>query len=129
MPVAAPKPCTYPGCGVLVRDGSSRCEQHKRAERKQFERYRGSARKRGYTWAWEKASKAFLAKPENVLCRSCLKRGEYTASAVVDHIIPHKGNMALFWDRSNWQGLCKCCHDRKTATEDGGFGRTVKNNM
>nr|WP_292832122.1 HNH endonuclease signature motif containing protein [Mesorhizobium sp.] len=31
--------------------------------------------------------------------------------------------MRLFWDRSNWQPLCKPCHDRKTATSDGGFGR------
>ena len=43
--------------------------------------------------------------------------------AVVDHIIPHKGDKVLFWDRSNWQPLCKTCHDTKTAREDGGFGR------
>lgn len=30
--------------------------------------------------------------------------------------------MSLFWDRTNWQGLCKQCHSRKTAAEDGGFG-------
>jgi 5-methylcytosine-specific restriction protein A len=30
--------------------------------------------------------------------------------------------MVLFWDRSNWQGLCHPCHSAKTATEDGGFG-------
>jgi 5-methylcytosine-specific restriction protein A len=46
------------------------------------------------------------------------------AATVVDHIIPHQGDMTLFWDAdSNWQSLCKTCHDRKTATEDGGFGR------
>lgn len=41
----------------------------------------------------------------------------------VDHIIPHKGDPELFWDQDNWQSLCKPHHDRKTATEDGGFGR------
>ena len=40
----------------------------------------------------------------------------------VDHIEPHKGDDTLFWDQDNWQPLCKPCHSRKTATEDGGFG-------
>jgi 5-methylcytosine-specific restriction endonuclease McrA len=22
----------------------------------------------------------------------------------------------LFWDKTNWQALCKRCHDQKTAT-------------
>lgn len=42
---------------------------------------------------------------------------------LVDHIIPHKGDMELFWDRNNWQAMAKECHDKKTATEDGGFGK------
>lgn len=46
-----------------------------------------------------------------------------TAAEVVDHKIPHGGDMVLFWDRNNWQALAKACHDRKTATRDGGFGR------
>jgi 5-methylcytosine-specific restriction protein A len=50
-------------------------------------------------------------------------RDEVVAAVVVDHIIPHKGDKALFWDSGNWQALCKRCHDVKTATEDGGFGR------
>lgn len=44
-------------------------------------------------------------------------------ATVVDHIVPHCGNQQLFWDTDNWQPLCKKHHDRKTATEDGGFGR------
>ena len=32
--------------------------------------------------------------------------------------------MKLFWDSNNWQSMSKQCHDRKTATEDGGFGHT-----
>jgi 5-methylcytosine-specific restriction enzyme A len=30
--------------------------------------------------------------------------------------------MTLFWDRNNWQAMAKACHDKKTASEDGGFG-------
>lgn len=40
----------------------------------------------------------------------------------MDHIVPHKGDMTLFWDRNNWQSLCSACHKRKTVLEDGGFG-------
>jgi 5-methylcytosine-specific restriction protein A len=43
-------------------------------------------------------------------------------ATVVDHIIPHNGDMVRFWDQDNWQPLCKQCHDIKTATEDGGLG-------
>lgn len=41
----------------------------------------------------------------------------------LDHKKPHKEDFALFWDSANWQGLCKSDHSRKTAMEDGGFGR------
>lgn len=80
-----------------------------------------SARKRGYTWQWEKARAAFLA--EHPLCRRCGDASVVTLARIVDHITPHGGDPGLFWDRSNWQPLCKRCHDVKTATEDGGFGR------
>jgi len=75
---------------------------------------------RGYTHEWDVASRMFLQ--ENPLCVRCLSDDEITPSQVTDHIIPHKGDMSLFWDRANWQALCKRHHDVKTATEDGGFG-------
>ena len=39
-------------------------------------------------------------------------------ATVVDHIKPHRGDAKLFWDETNWQPLCKSCHDHKTMTED-----------
>jgi len=45
----------------------------------------------------------------------CQRDGRTNPASVVDHIIPHRGVAALFWDQSNWQSLCKRCHDRKTA--------------
>ena len=56
--------------------------------------------------------------PEHRLCEECLKEGRYVKATVVDHIVPHRGDPALFWDRSNWRGLCKSCHDKKTGRED-----------
>ena len=47
-----------------------------------------------------------------------LRDGKYTQATAVDHIVPHRGDSKLFWDRNNWQPLCKPCHDRKTGRED-----------
>lgn len=97
---------------------------------------RGTAHERGYTSTWAKARAGYLAK--HPLCAHCMEEGRAVAASVVDHIINHKLKAALdsgdaaaitkakalFWaSESNWQPLCKTHHDRKTATEDGGFGR------
>ena len=54
----------------------------------------------------------------NPFCAKCYEEGHITMATVVDHIKPHRGDQKLFWDRGNWQALCKRCHDRKTLTED-----------
>ena len=115
MPTSAPRPCTYPGCGALVHDGTSRCKRHKTAQRQLIDQRRGSSAKRGYGSRWQKARATFLG--DNPTCRRC---GQ--PATVVDHVVPHKGDQELFWDLANWQPLCKRCHDAKTAREDGGFG-------
>ena len=81
---------------------------------------RQTATHRGYGYAWQKARIGYLQ--HNPLCAECSKKGRVTAATVVDHITPHKGDQQLFWERSNWQPLCKPCHSRKTAAQDGGFG-------
>jgi len=87
------------------------------AERKALhDRTRGSAAQRGYGWQWTKLRKLVLA--EQPICKM---PGCWEPSAEVDHIVPKaKGGTD---DRDNLQGLCKPCHSRKTASEDGGFGR------
>ena|ERR1700676_2833079 len=47
------------------------------------------------------------------LCKICGRE----ASAVADHIVPHRGDEKLFWDAKNLQGLCDQCHKKKTAAE------------
>ena len=49
------------------------------------------------------------------LCNACKIESLDRLATVVDHIKPHRGDTELFWDESNWQSLCKQCHDRKTA--------------
>lgn len=81
---------------------------------------RPSARQRGYDRRWDKARAAFLREPENRFCRKCRQQGRMTAATVVDHIVPHRGDPALFWDRSNWQPLCKPHHDSAKQREERG---------
>lgn len=110
MPNKAKHPCAFPGCNRIT--DKKYCEVHKGTD----EQLRGSSAARGYNYRWRKASKAFLR--AHPLCVMCLAEGKYTPAAVVDHIIPHRGDRQLFWDVSNWQSLCKACHDRKTLTID-----------
>lgn len=43
-------------------------------------------------------------------------------AAVCDHIVPHRGDLALFWDENNLQSVCKEWHDReKQRLEKRGF--------
>ena len=118
MAMAAPRPCTWPGCPAV--GAGSRCVKHTR----QADRQRGTARERGYSAAWERARAGYLRSHPLCQCPDC---GEGTLrlmpASVVDHKVPHKGDTALFWDRDNWQAMSKACHDRKTSREDGGFGR------
>jgi hypothetical protein len=65
--------------------------------------------KRGYDGKWQQARLAYLA--EHPLCAACQARGIVRYACVVDHILPHRGDKVLFWDRRNWQALCKGCHD------------------
>lgn len=46
-----------------------------------------------------------------------------TSKLVADHIDPHRGDPAKFWDRDNLQCLCKACHDSdKQKQERRGWG-------
>jgi 5-methylcytosine-specific restriction protein A len=67
-----------------------------------------TAAQRGYDSKWRRARDSYLrAYPLCVMCRA---EGRATAARVVDHIQPHRGDMALFWRRDNWQPLCRPCH-------------------
>ena len=75
---------------------------------------RGNSSERGYDSRWRSARAVFLKK--NPLCVKCREIGKLTPATIVDHIIPHRGDPILFWDQSNWQPLCKDCHDHKTGS-------------
>lgn len=110
MPTKPKKPCKHPGCPMLT--DSDYCDVHREAHRSD----RMTATKRGYDSRWRRARKRFLA--IHPLCENCKENRKLVAATVVDHIIPHRGEDRLFWDETNWQALCKPCHDSKTMTED-----------
>lgn len=97
-------------------------KRHDAAPRRRGED-RPNSYQRGYTKAWQRYRLQFLA--EHPLCKRCLRKGRSVPATDVDHIKPHRGNEVLFWDARNHQALCKSCHSRKTATEDGGYGRSL----
>lgn len=79
---------------------------------------RKSSAQRGYGYKWQKAREKFLS--ENPFCADHKKRGRDVLATVVDHKVPHRGEMKLFWDRKNWQPLCKQCHDVHKQREESG---------
>jgi 5-methylcytosine-specific restriction endonuclease McrA len=74
------------------------------------------------TARWQRLRWSVLLKA----CFTCAKCGHIEAITkllVADHVVPHRGDEALFWDEENLQCLCKTCHDRvKQAEERRGLG-------
>ena len=80
---------------------------------------RGSSTAQLYGVEWRRARAAFLAIYDTCICDGdcCPSDGCHAPANTVDHIVPHRGDHGLFWDRDNWQPMAKRCHDRKTARE------------
>ena len=106
MPVCAPKPCTE--CGVLVRDGTSRCAKHPRAAWVQKAPYKRESGRR----LQEKRKALFSREP---FCRVCALRGFLILAVIRDHIIPlAEGGEDV---DENTQPVCRSCSDAKTEQE------------
>lgn len=112
MPKSKRSPCSFPTCMRLTYE--SRCDLHK--TKRQYRPKTGEAAKRHSMYnnrIWRSMRKVKLL--NEPLCAECERRGITKLANVVDHIIPHRGNHALFQDETNLQSLCKKCHDKKTA--------------
>lgn len=115
MPTRPPRIC---GCGNRVpADQRCACQQKADRERKaRHDQNRPTANARGYGTKWREARVEFLAKhPRCVRCGA--------PSIVVNHIVPHRGDMKLFWRRSNWEAVCIPCHNGPIQSAEKG-GRT-----
>lgn len=63
-----------------------------------------------HTYRWTKESRAY--REQNPLCELCKRNGFIVPAEVVDHIVP----VAIcidFWDKLNWQSLCRKCNIEK----------------
>lgn len=119
MPWRPRKACSYMNCPELIPTGETYCTKHK--EIKRLEMYQRRTvdilAQRFYQSARWKTIRAIVLR-EEPLCRHCYAKNIITMATEVDHIDGNYRNV----DRSNLQPLCKPCHSKKTAKEQGGFG-------
>lgn len=122
MPTSAPKPCT--ACGVLVRDGTARCEKHKVRLGQFADSRRGSRQSRGYGAIWDKTRRRILARDNGICqCDECKQLGRLRMATEVDHRINKAtwkrlhGSLDGVDDDSNLQSINAECHKAKTARE------------
>ena len=75
---------------------------------------------------WRRRSRQQLR--EHPLCEMCMRAGEIRPASVSDHIVPHRGDEALFWNGA-LQSLCITCHNtQKQREEADGYARAVDDN-
>lgn len=125
MAIRSAKFCKLDGCKNIVRGASKYCSEHQaeaeaeaqrreQARQKRGDMKRGSSRERGYSTAWSKYSKAFLAKPENKFCKLRLDSGCAVIAQCVDHVDPpENAKDPRFWDKTNHQAACIHCNSVK----------------
>jgi 5-methylcytosine-specific restriction enzyme A len=107
--------CLQPGCGALVARGY--CVPHARvARRVETRHYRGIPGLH-YGRRWQRVRDQFLS--THPACAACARAGVLEPASQVDHVIPHRGRLELFWNWDNLQSLCVRCHARKTQREVG----------
>jgi 5-methylcytosine-specific restriction protein A len=111
MPVAPARACPRSGCPQLQP-----CPDHAKGET-HAEVSTARPWSRLYdTQRWKRLS-AKVRQLETT-CRACYVEGRPPKpSRHVDHIVPHRGDLARFYDRTNVQALCAECHSAKTRRE------------
>ena len=119
-PMKPRHPCNRPDCVNLTNDRF--CEQHKKEANRAYNQTRDPVTMQWASSKRYKSKRAYFLR-RHPLCVECEREGRIRPGTQLDHIVAHKGDYSLFWDESNWQMLCHRCHSRKTAKEDGGFGK------
>lgn len=134
MPRAS-KPCACTGCQShlgqpcpeIVPSGTSRCEQCNR----QAETRRGTARQRGYDARHERGFRAGVLRDQPYcVCGDTShehhsRRGTcYARATVADHWPRSRRELVAAGENPNdpkfGRGLCKRCHDKRTAVDQPG---------
>jgi len=126
MPSAPLRPCRQPGCRLTVRGGGY-CPAHVRTA------YGSPHQRRARADLAKGPDRQFYSsKPWRALRAEVLKEEPYCRcgcgkpSDTVDHTIPRSERPDLELDRANVRAWWSSCHNRKTATFDGGFGNVKR---
>lgn len=115
------KVCVKAGCGRTALPGKDFCRNHISMQEHRDRRRIFTRRGKSEQWhvlyesaEWRKVRAAFLKKyPSCFICGS--------PAVIADHIIPHRGDLTLFYDTDNLQPMCQSCHSRKTFKENNNF--------
>lgn len=117
------KVCAKAGCGRSAVPGKDYCEKHiamqsQKDKRKIFTKRGKSGQYHSLyeSSEWRKRRAMFLKKyPRCFICGA--------PATIADHIIPHRGDLTLFYDDNNLQPMCQRCHSRKTMKENANFNK------
>ncbi len=107
MPDAPLSPCRHPGCPA--RQKGPYCDAHKQEKWQPYDRARGTPASRGYDARHRKWRAVILAR--DPICKIC----DEAESVIADHILPVEDGGD--WSLENGQGVCRGCHNKKTAAE------------
>lgn len=106
-PAAPLRYCAMPGCRAIVPAG--RCAQHQPRE---GDRPNVDVRKLYRSPRWARLRRS--VQQADPFCASCRSEGRLEVWTDLDHIQPHRGDLARFWDVTNLAGLCHRHHAQKT---------------
>jgi 5-methylcytosine-specific restriction protein A len=112
MPMRPLRPCPKSGCLTLG------CTEHRTEAFRIDQIARGTSHQRGYDRDQHRPWRARILARDR-WCKDPDRRhpGERRPATVADHIVPvTRGGI---WSDDNGQGLCRSCHNAKTAKERG----------
>jgi 5-methylcytosine-specific restriction protein A len=113
------KVCMRPGCPELIESGGY-CYKHKRETTRNYNQYARDPeiQKLYNSGRWKHERRVFLNTHPLCECEECKLNDRTTAATMVDHKIPHNGDVKLFWDKSNWQAMSLEHHNIKTKADE-----------
>lgn len=108
MPVRPLRPCTYPFCSELTKEGG-RCDKHKHKASREYDQKRGDSGERGYDATWQKVREMKVS--QDPLCEECLKTGQTIPLDKVHHIKSIETHPELRLVMENLRSLCTTHHE------------------
>jgi 5-methylcytosine-specific restriction protein A len=123
MPTSPLSLCLVTGCPTLVPRG--KCVEHTLETRRESDARRPNGYQRGWSSEWSAFSKDYLARHPQCECDECTQTPPWKRPTAtdVDHTGGHSRTCSHALMDAHVQALTHAHHARKTATEDGGFGR------